>query len=266
MKRKIQSTFLFFTASLLIGSIVLVSQTANAQVKTLNSFTTNPFKNSQENANFPYGLTWANDSLWVASNSEEKIFQINVNDGGLMKVITPGAKDPESLAWDGNNLWVGDDQLKKIYKINPQTGEVLQTFELTSAKGVDGLAWDGENLWTASEDQIAKINPSSGEILTTYNFPQKGFEALEWVNDSLLAGDETGKSTYKIDPNSGEITETFDLKDIGAPEGLAWNPNTCTAWVTVENTKMIFEVDLGGSLTKDSCTACISDDCTKPSQ
>lgn len=122
-----------------------------------------------------------------------------------------------------------------------------------------GLTSDGEYLWLSNgSDQLSVIN-TEGEISRRVQVSYKGsaldrLNELEWVNGWLLANRWYDNRVYVINPASGVAEIAFDLSPLADPErrknpdnvlnGIAWNSQTKTLWVTGKNWSSFYRMSL----------------------
>ena len=160
----------------------------------------------------PRGLTWDGQYLWLAGDSQRRIYKLNPSTGEVISSFASPNSYPRGLTWDGQYLWLAGYSPKRIYKLNPSTGEVISSF--AGPDGVpEGLAWDGQYLWLAGDnpDRLYKLNPSTGEVISSFASPDSFPEGLAWDGQYLwLAG---GYRLYKLNPSTGEVITSFYSPD-----------------------------------------------------
>ncbi len=57
---------------------------------------------------FPTGLTYDGEHLWIADRKTEILYCINPSDGSIIKELKSPGYWPMGLAYDGNFLWNAD--------------------------------------------------------------------------------------------------------------------------------------------------------------
>lgn len=124
-----------------------------------------------------------------------------------------------------------------------------------------GLTSDGENLWLSDgSDQIDILNiDETGEasVIRTTPIIYKGLaldrlNELEWVNGWLLANRWYDNRIFVINPETGVAEIAFNLEQVAIRElqqnpnhvlnGIAWNPETETLWITGKNWSQFFQM------------------------
>jgi len=122
------------------------------------------------------------------------------------------------MAWDGQAFWSVDERNKKLFKLDPASGAVLSCFALNLEQPA-AVAFGAKDLWIADikTQQIQALDVESGRILKTIplKIPEdkgfKSFEGMTWDGKNLWTTFFAGfsSSINRIDPNSGEILQSF---------------------------------------------------------
>lgn len=122
-----------------------------------------------------------------------------------------------------------------------------------------GLTSDGETLWmsngSATLNQIDTNGDVLGSLLVTIdNRPLDRLNELEYVEGLIIANRWYDNSIYLIDSTNGEVTAQIDLSELAIPQlsgrpenvlnGIAWNPETQTLWITGKNWSQIYELEV----------------------
>ena len=197
---------------------------------------------------FPTGLTWDGEYLWVADFISERIYKVDPDDGSVIESFSSPDSDPEGLAWDGNYIWhvdggnayeLGEEAELYIYKIDPQSGDSTKMFEAPGGNAED-LAWDGGYLWyvdgapeaeTEGTNRIYKIDVSNGEVVKEFSAPGNHPSGITWDGLYLWLSDYWNEEIYVINPDNGEVIDSFDTPS-SYPGGLAWDGSYlwCADW------------------------------------
>lgn len=122
-----------------------------------------------------------------------------------------------------------------------------------------GLTSDGDVLWLSNGSDLLNKLDTDGEILASINVTFNGaplnlLNELEWIDGNIFANRWYDNHVYVIDPETGRVTAHLDLQEIAAPElvlsaehvlnGIAWNTETETLWVTGKNWQYLYELKL----------------------
>ena len=122
-----------------------------------------------------------------------------------------------------------------------------------------GLSSDGEHLWLSDGTSTLKKLGTDGAVLSSINIsmnevPLERLNELEWVNGKIYANRWYDNRIYVIEPSSGMVTHYLNLDSLAKPEladgqenvlnGIAWNPDTETLWITGKNWRYLFELKL----------------------
>lgn len=121
-----------------------------------------------------------------------------------------------------------------------------------------GITSDGETLWMSNGSSNLLEISTEGEILSTIEVtidgaPLNFLNELEWVNGRVLANRWYDNLIYFIDPKTGEVDRVLSLEELAAPQqsnrekvlnGIAWNPERQTLWVTGKYWDALYELKI----------------------
>ncbi|TET26648.1 MAG: hypothetical protein E3J76_00095 [Candidatus Aminicenantes bacterium] len=186
-----------------------------------------------ENVRSFNGLVHDGESLWISSNSSDRIYNLSL-EGKIIKEFEALAGYPFGLAFDGQDLWLADGS-DRIFKMD-QEGDVLCQFTVpTDYPG--GLTWENDKLWLSEYEhmygisQLFGIDPyascSAGfaVITDTFDTPEGGSTGLAWDGEYLLVVIKNPYSEahklYKI-KTSGEVIQSYDIP-VKFPKDIAWD-------------------------------------------
>ena len=193
-------------------------------------------------ANHPTGLAFDGKNIWLADRGAYQIYQINPQDGAVIKTINAPGFDPRGLAWDGKLLWCVDAGEGWIYGINVQTGIAEKLLESNSPDPI-GLAFDGEFLWLVDnkEKKLLKINRSDGMMHENIPAPSSNSKDLTFDGKYIWVADNGDDMLYRVDPASGQVV-TF-MASVGPyPYGLCWDGKTL--WCADYQRAELYQLDL----------------------
>ncbi len=155
-----------------------------------------------------HGVTFDGRHVWFASG--DKLNAVDPDSGKLVRAID--AVSDAGTAFDGRHLFQIAES--SIHKIDPQTGKVLATIPAPGGGGDSGLTWAEGTLWVGQyrDRKIHQIDPQTGAILRTIE-SNRFVTGVTWVDGELWHGTWEGEESdvRRIDPQTGEVLEQFDL-------------------------------------------------------
>ncbi|RDZ27585.1 glutamine cyclotransferase [Lysobacter silvisoli] len=104
------------------------------------------------------GLTWAEGSLWVGHYRERKIYQIDPNNGAVLRTIESN-RYVTGVTWMDGELWHGtwEGDESELRRIDAHTGEVRERLAMPAGTNVSGLEYDGADLFYCGGGPTGKI-------------------------------------------------------------------------------------------------------------
>jgi outer membrane protein assembly factor BamB len=104
------------------------------------------------------GLTWAEGSLWVGQYRDRKIYQVDPENGAIVRTIQSN-RFVTGVTWVDGELWHGtwEGEEGDICRINPQSGALLEQLTLPRGTGVSGLESDGADLFYCGGGSSGKV-------------------------------------------------------------------------------------------------------------
>lgn len=83
------------------------------------------------------GLAWDGEYLWnvdikggipLSENYDGKVYQIDPENGKVLKTIQAPSSSPRGLTWDGTYLWCVDDASNEVIQFSPDDGTTIRSF------------------------------------------------------------------------------------------------------------------------------------------
>jgi glutamine cyclotransferase len=104
------------------------------------------------------GLAWAEGSLWVGNYRGRKIYQIDPENGAILRTIESN-RFVTGVTWVDGDLWhaTSEGDESDLRHINPQTGEVLEKLEMPNGVYVSGLESDGGDQFFCGGGKTGKV-------------------------------------------------------------------------------------------------------------
>jgi len=197
----------------------------------------------------PDGLTWIDGSLWITSDTEFEIYEIDPATGNVLTTL-PGHGNDQSLTgltYDGTYLRSCCHPM--IYSWNLSTNAVVDSIPAPGSTANEGLAWDGSSIWSTNynDNIIFEIDPDDGTLLS-YFYPQStdfdGLTGLAYDGFFLWVSDQDSQLIMKFVPGQPIPWEYF-LAPCETPQDLAWDGSAL--WVTeyVASGAKVYQLDPG---------------------
>jgi len=207
---------------------------------------------------YTQGLLWREGWLYESTGQygESRLNRIDPATGDVVQ------QQRISPAFFGEGLALIDDRLvmltykaERAFVYDRDTFEQLQTFGY-SGEGW-GLCYDGQRLvMTNGSDTLTFRDPltfeETGSVrVTLRGRPQTQLNELACVGDLVYANVYQEDFLVVIDPESGRVTHQIDASGLLTAEeargvdvlnGIAYNPNTETFYITGKDWPKMFEV------------------------
>ena len=212
---------------------------------------------------YTQGLEFYNGELYESTGqrTESKLRKVNFETGDILKNI-----DLEDQYF-GEGLTVLNDkiyqltwQAKRGFVYDVNTFEKLSSFNYGTSKEGWGICNDGKTLYKSDgTEKIYLLNP---ENLTEQNhievYTQKGkipsLNELEWIDGKIFANIYQRNGVAIINPKTGGVEGVINFESLRKlvkqhPEldvlnGIAYNPERETIFVTGKNWDKLFEVKI----------------------
>ena len=210
---------------------------------------------------YTQGLEFYKGELYESTGQygESKLRKLDYKKGTVLKNINL------SSAYFGEGLSVLND---KIYQLTWKEGrglvydvnslEQIETFNYGQSKEGWGLCNDGQKLYKSDGSEFLWfLNPITlAEEGSIQAYTNKGkltnLNELEWVNGKIYANRYQKNGVAIINPNNGAIEAVIDFKALRTKvtkhqgldvlNGMAYNPQTKTLFVTGKRWDKLFEV------------------------
>ena len=210
---------------------------------------------------YTQGLEFYNGELYESTGQygESKLRKLDYKNGTVLKTINLNS------AYFGEGLSVLND---KIYQLTWKEGrglvydvnslEQIETFNYGQSKEGWGLCNDGQKLYKSDGSEFLWfLNPITlAEEGSIQAYTNKGkltnLNELEWVNGKIYANRYQKNGVAIINPNNGAIEAVIDFKALKTKvtkhqgldvlNGMAYNPQTKTLFVTGKRWDKLFEV------------------------
>lgn len=212
---------------------------------------------------YTQGLEFHNGELYESTGQygESKLRKVNYKTGEVLKNIDLGKQ------YFGEGLTVLNDKLYQltwrentgfIYDVN--TFEKTGSFKYGKSKEGWGLCNDGTSLYKSDgTDKIYTLDASSlteQSYIEAYTNNGKiaSLNELEWIHGKIYANIYQRNGVAIINPKNGAVEGVIDFSplkekvtqhpDLDVLNGIAYNPDTKTIFVTGKDWDKLFEVEV----------------------
>ncbi|MBP6978031.1 MAG: transglutaminase domain-containing protein [Bacteroidales bacterium] len=198
---------------------------------------------------YPTGLTFDGQHLWVADRYLDKLFCLDPVTGAVVRSVPSPGYWPVGLAWDGEYLWNADLQgglpesenyRAQVYKIDPVTGNILHTIQ-SPAGFTGGLTWDGGYLWCTDGDteEIIQFSPEDGTTIRSFSSPSVDPRGITWDGMYLWVADRITNEIYMLDPTAGSV---LLITDTPGEFAMDMCHDGLSLWVIDDQDNQIYEL------------------------
>ncbi|WP_072352268.1 glutaminyl-peptide cyclotransferase [Flavobacteriaceae bacterium A100] len=212
---------------------------------------------------YTQGLEFYNGELYESTGQrgESKLRKVDYKTGEVLKNI-----DLED-AFFGEGLTVLKDKIYQLtwtsgtgFVYDVETFEKLESFKYNKSKEGWGICNDGKTLYKSDgSEKIWTLNP---ETLAEENYIQAyhhagkviGINELEWVEGKIYANRYQKNGVAIINPTNGAIEGVIDFSPLknkvkqhaglDVLNGIAYNPETKTLFITGKRWDKLFEVEI----------------------
>lgn len=230
--------------TLLIGLIF-------GSIMQLQAYTGEVLRSFDTPGDYPTGLTWDGEHLWLADRGSDLIYCISPKTGKVERTIEAPAYWPNGMAFDGQNLWNADvkggiplseNYQGTVYQIDPASGNLLRTLN-TTFTSPSGLTWDGQYLWCADNKarQIIQFDPADGTTIRSFASPASDPRGVTYDGKYLWITDRIADEIHMVDPATGSVLLIADAPG-AVVRGIAFDGKHL--WVVDQQTKKLYELSI----------------------
>lgn len=104
------------------------------------------------------GLAWAEGTLWVGHYQARKIYQVDPDNGTVLRTIESN-RFVTGVTWVGGELWhaTWENDESELRHLDASTGEVLESVEMPAGAGISGLESDGKDQFFCGGGRSGKV-------------------------------------------------------------------------------------------------------------
>lgn len=158
---------------------------------------------------YPSGLATDGKHLFVADWREAKIYQLDPEDGRVVRTVDAPTLKPHGLSFAKGKLFVSDDHTGFVHALNLETGVVERTFQAADEKAA-GLAFTGDTLFVLAGDKIYRVLPEDGTILRYFDVPERSCGCITFDGDYLWVSNRVKNEIYMVEPERGKVISILD--------------------------------------------------------
>ncbi len=212
---------------------------------------------------YTQGLEFYNGELYESTGQkgESKLRKVNYKTGEVLENVALASQYfGEGLTVLNNKIYQLTWQSGKGFVYNANTFERTSTFKYGESKEGWGICNDGRLLYKSDgTEKIWTLNPESlvetGHIQVYTNKGKIGqLNELEWINGKIYANIYQKNGVVIINPENGATEAVIDFsplkkevtqhKGLDVLNGIAYNPETQTIFVTGKRWDKLFEVKI----------------------
>ena len=161
-------------------------------------------------------VAFLGEFLWVVLPNQ--IHKIDPSSGDTVETFATDFEPTEVVA-DGYDLWIAGapsgssrwDWQGTIWRFSTVTGELTSLIEF---EGFPSIGVFEGHLWVDASDALLKVDKDTGAVVRRIAMPSNTFD-FAFDGNHIWLTLTLEPEVLKIDPNSGEILETFLVNDTG---------------------------------------------------
>lgn len=242
--------------SILLCLLPILCSCASAEPSQLEFEIVNSYEHNTDF--FTQGLLFYQGRLYESTGQYGESQVIRYADD----LTTPRIRRSLEPRYFGEGIAVHDDQLY-LLTWQSQTGFIYDpsAFGNLGSFSYEGQGWgltsDGEDMWMSNGSATLNRIDTNGSVLgsvlvTLDDQPIDRLNELEYINGLIFANRWYDTTIYVINSDNGEVIAQMDLNELAAPQlsgkpenvlnGIAWNPEKETLWVTGKNWSVLYEL------------------------
>jgi glutamine cyclotransferase len=216
---------------------------------------------AQSRENFVQGLQILDGHLYVSTGKygSSRLLRYRLEDGELLDERPVDSRlFAEGLTVFGERIYQLTWKSRLVLIYNKADFQGIASFRIPGQGW--GLTHDGKDLiYSDGSHRLHYLSPESGTITRSMEVTENGrpvsrLNELEWIDGQVWANIWQTDRIVMIDPVSGEVTASIDLRDLlpaadrrpgtEVLNGIAQNPDDGTIWVTGKNWPWLYQIEL----------------------
>ncbi|WP_300567716.1 glutaminyl-peptide cyclotransferase [Flavobacterium sp.] len=213
-------------------------------------------------AAFTEGLEFYGDHLYESTgrNGESNFRKIDYKTGKVLQQVDIDKKYfGEGITFINGKLFQLTWQEKTGFIYDANTLKLEKTFSFDKNIEGWGMTNDKEFIYQSDgTEKIWKMNPENQKMIDyinvyTNNDKIKSVNELEWIDGKIYGNIWQKDAIVIVDPKTGAVEAVVDLSGLRSKvtnaeaevlNGIAYNPNTKTIFVTGKNWNKLFEIKI----------------------
>lgn len=258
-KQTIEATVYFNNEKQTVNAPVTILNGKSPKIYTFNIINEYP----HDITSYTQGLEFYNDTIYESTGQpkESKLRKIDYKTGEVLKNIDLADEYfGEGLTILNNKVYqlTWQNDIGFVYDIT--TFDKLSSFKYGNSKEGWGLCNNDNSIYKSDgTEKIWLLNPETlveQEYIQVYTNKGKivGINELEWVDDYIYANRYQKNGVAIINPKNGAVVGVIDFsplkqkvtqhQGLDVLNGIAYNPNTKTVFVTGKRWDKLFEVEI----------------------
>jgi glutamine cyclotransferase len=215
----------------------------------------------QPRENFVQGLQIVDGHLYMSTGNygQSKLRRYRLSDGALQSERRVDNRlFAEGLAVLGERIYQLTWKSRLVLVYNKANLQGLEYFRIPGQGW--GLTTDGQSLiYSDGSHQLHYLSPETKNITHSISVTENGrpirqINELEWIDGQIWANIWQTDRIVMIDPKSGAVSAVINLQGLLPIEerqagtdvlnGIAWNPDDGSVWVTGKRWPWIYQIEL----------------------
>jgi sugar lactone lactonase YvrE len=178
----------------------------------------------------PFGLEMVNGRLWLSDLRARRIYQLDAQNGSVLRSFPAPDQWTKDITFDGSNLWACGNYQSRLYKLDTIQGSIVASYAAPGSNPT-GLSFDGTNIWHAdwNSDQsqpnyVYRLDPTNGQVLGSFITPAEQPAGLAWDGSALWNADMKHGIIYRLNASTGRVIGAAGTPG-PMPTGVAWSGN-----------------------------------------
>lgn len=248
-------------AALVLGfaGMVFLALSTRAEIPVYGYKITGKIPQAREN--FVQGLQILDGHLYVSTGNygQSKLRRYRLSDGALQSERRVDNRlFAEGLTVLGERIYQLTWKSRLVLVYNKANLQGLEYFRIPGQGW--GLTTDGDSLiYSDGSHQLHYLSPATKRITHSISVTENGrpvsqINELEWIDGQIWANIWQSNRIVMIDPTSGAVSAAINLQGLLPPEerqastdvlnGIAWNPDDGSVWVTGKRWPWIYQIEL----------------------
>ena len=168
----------------------------------------------------PEGLLVTPDTVWVSNHRAGSISKVDTATSNIVATFTfgrTGPSGPRGIVIADGDVWTSAPNTSAVYRLDPETGDVVMKLFINQEE-LGTVQTDGRFVYLPNGSMLSRIDPATNTIVRDYRpepFPMTFARQTFWA--------VSGRSLVRLDPETLEPAQSWQLVSDGEPELDAWD-------------------------------------------